>query len=290
MLAAVLAVGVWREANRPEPSRGPALDTRAPDDAKVEFRFLDEPAAEVTVPEPPAVEPAPAPSPDPRPPLAEAVRPPTVPQIPRTLPPELLALIRKPPTLPAVVEVPVTVTPQQRDDAAPPGPLRPVADTRPGTGSSPVPPIHGALSPGQSIVYVLDASGSMGEWGKFEAARRALVATLRGQPEGVRFQVVVYSGSPRRLLSGAGCVAVTAETVARAEAAVQAISPAGRSEHAGGLWVAADLRPDLVLVMTDVDDLPGAMLRGVLARAQKPVRVFVATVTAEGVGPPRELK
>ena len=58
--------------------------------------------------------------------------------------------------------------------------------------SAAIPAIHGTLKPGQLIVYVLDSSGSMGEFGKLALARSALLATLRGQPEGVRFQVIVY--------------------------------------------------------------------------------------------------
>ena len=62
-------------------------------------------------------------------------------------------------------------------------------------------PIHGPLNAGQSIVYILDASGSMGEWGKFDKARKKLIATLQSQRETVSFQVVIYTGALRLTFS-----------------------------------------------------------------------------------------
>jgi hypothetical protein len=150
--------------------------------------------------------------------------------------------------------------------------------------------LHGGLSPGQAIVYVLDASGSMGEWGKFAAARRAVLATLRTQPETVRVQVVVYDGTARAVLPGGRCVPATAANVERIERVLADREPAGRSDHAAGLRAALELRPDFVLILTDADDLSLAKFRGVLGRAERPAAACVAPVTASGVGPPRELK
>ena len=93
----------------------------------------------------------------------------------------------------------------------------------------PSPPIHGTLKPGQTIIYVLDASGSMGEYGKFERARRSLIATLQEQPESVRFQVVVYAGTAILPLPApaSGCVAATPDNINRMELALRVFEAGG---------------------------------------------------------------
>jgi hypothetical protein len=186
--------------------------------------------------------------------------------------------------------VDVTVTPIALNPKAPASPnTQPV---RPAVGIVPATPsysIHGALQPNQRIVYLLDASGSMGEWGKFTTARRAVLATLREQPETVRVQVVVYGGSAHMIVPG-GYVPATRANIDRIEEGLLKWEPAGRSEHAVGLRVALQQQPDFVLMLTDADDLTAAKFRGVLQQAEKPAAICVAKVGAEGVGVPRELK
>ncbi|MBX9585250.1 MAG: VWA domain-containing protein, partial [Gemmataceae bacterium] len=154
-------------------------------------------------------------------------------------------------------------------------------------------PVHGALAAGQTIVYVLDASGSMGEFGKFDLARKALAATLRRQPEAVRFQVVVYSGRAVVLLpAGSGrCVPATAQNAARmADALLAAGPPAGRSDHAEGLRKALELHPDVVVFLTDADGPPPTAFRGLLRTADPRPAVWVARVTPGEVARPAEWK
>jgi hypothetical protein len=131
----------------------------------------------------------------------------------------------------------------------------------------------------------------MGEWGKFDAARRALVATLRQQPESVRFQVVIYAGSASVLLPATGCLPATADNVNRTIDALHALGPpSGRSNHAEGVQAALKLRPDFVLILTDAADLPTLTLRALVKQAAKPAVVCVARVTATGVGMAVEVK
>jgi hypothetical protein len=149
-------------------------------------------------------------------------------------------------------------------------------------------PVHGALAPGQTIVYVLDASGSMGLAGRFDRARRALLATLRCQPMDVRFQVVLYTGTARLLLpEPGGCVASTAENVERAAALLMNIEPVGRSAHDAGLRLAGTLNPEFILVFTDADDLPADAVRAVAARLARPPIISLAIVGSRVVSAPR---
>lgn len=302
LLAVVVGLILRSQANRPEPAP-PGIDTHV--DVKLNFSVDDAaapivtpPSESPTTPIPPDPPPAPAPSPEQtepaRPPLA-ATSPP-----PRTLPPEMLALLRKPMPAPDVVEVPITPAPRHPSPAVQTASgaetqrptkadSRPSADAKWAGGS----PLHGSLAVGQSIVYVLDASGSMGEWGKFDAARRDLIATLKRQPETVRFQVVVYSGSASLPLSGArsGCIASTADNVAgMADALTRLERPTGRSNHLEGFQTALSLRPDFVLILTDANDLPSSSFRRALPQVGKPVVVCVAKVGAQKVEKPVELK
>lgn len=259
--------------------RAPAIDTRAP---HVQMN-LTEVAPEVEIrPEPPPT-PAPAiatttratpksPEAPPRTDPEPLARGPFVPTPPRTLPGELVALLRKPGT---------TAAPSHDPNVRPAGAATPSA----GAGRA----LHGALTPAQTVVYAIDCSGSMGAAGKFDAARAALAATLAQQPATVNFQVVVYDGTARPLLT-TGTLPATGENVRAVTAKLAAVEPRGKSNHLIALRAALDFKPDVVVWLTDADELTAAAIRPVLKSAARPVAVFVGLVTADGVQQPRELK
>ena len=141
------------------------------------------------------------------------------------------------------------------------------------------------------VVYVLDCSGSMGAAGKFDMARAALAATLKQQPATVRFQIIVYAGNAALLLvSGNDGLFASEANVRAAAAKLAALSARGKSNHLAAVSTALRFRPDLLLILTDADELTAAMFRPVLAAAAKPVVLWVGHVTADGVQRPRELK
>ena len=152
-----------------------------------------------------------------------------------------------------------------------------------------VPAIHGALTSGKSVAYVLDCSGSMGEFGKLQLARAALLATLRNQPESVRFQLITYNSAARVLVPG-GCVPATAANIESVGAKVLLQDAKGRSNHVEAVRVAIQSRPDVILVLTDAEDLALAQFRRLLASAGKPIAICVAKVTSSTVGTPQELR
>ena len=249
--------------SRPEPKpAAPGIDTRA-DDVVMRFFADDTPIAiqPPDVPSSPASPESPA-----KQETTEAMgttRPPLATIVPRTLPPEMLAIIRRP--------------------AADPN-VKPAGAT-----STAVPAIHGAMKSGQTIVYVLDCSGSMGEFGKLALARAALVATLRAQPEGVRFQVIAYN-STARVITGAGIVPATPANIDGAEAKILVCEAAGRSNHTAAVRVAVQSRPDVILLLTDAEDLAPAQFKPLLAGVNKPITLSVAKVTATGIQAPQELR
>jgi hypothetical protein len=141
---------------------------------------------------------------------------------------------------------------------------------RPAAAVSQARPAHGGLSAGQHVVYLLDASGSMGEWGKFTTACEVIAATTAVQPAGVGVKVVAY--------------AATAEVVT--PAALTSRTPVGRGDHLAGLRLALAQSPDVVVWFTDAAELPTAAVTAQLRRAGKPVSLFVARVGPTGVAAP----
>lgn len=258
--------------------REPAIDTRAP---HVRMH-LTEVAPEVEVrPESPtpasAITTATQTHPPEAPPRTDPeplARGPFITAPPRTLPGELVALLRKPGTATAPAFDPN---------------VRPAGATGVPAGAGRA--MHGALKPGHTVVYLLDGSGSMGAAGKFAAARAALADTLAQQPAAVKFQVVVYDGAARALMTASsGALTATPENVRAALAKLAAVEPRGKSNHLVALRAALDFRPDVVVWLTDADELTAAALRPVLKSAARPAPVFVGLVTADGVQQPRELK
>jgi hypothetical protein len=167
--------------------------------------------------------------------------------------------------------------------------VKPTGGAAPQTTGTPA--LHGVFAAGKTVVYVLDCSGSMGAAGKFDAARAALVSTLKLQPATVRFQIIVYAGSASPLLTTNGtALPATDVNVHAAAEKLTALEARGRSNHLDAVRTALDFRPDIIVLLSDADDLSAAALKPVLASAQKPVPVCVGHVTEAGVRPPRELK
>jgi hypothetical protein len=150
--------------------------------------------------------------------------------------------------------------------------------------------LHAAMRPGQSIVYVLDCSGSMGEHGKLALARAALIATLRAQSENVRFQVIVYDGAARPLIPGTSCVPATSANIEVAVSKLALQLARGRSNHAEALLAAIRFNPDAILILTDIDGLNRDQSRALLAQLGKSTYIGLSKVSAAGVEQSREIR
>lgn len=265
-------------------AKQPGVDTRADEPV---MRLLPK-AISIAVPSPEPIKPAeseppePESQPTPTAPVASQTQPqaenttgsrPTVKGIvPNALPSEMMAMIRRPRPAPTRITDP-NVKPASAVVTSPPL----------------APAMHGAMKAGQTVVYVLDCSGSMGEFGKLTLARAALVNTLRRQPTDLRFQVLAYNGAARSVLPGL-CVAASAANITAAEAGLANLRATGRSNHVEAVRAAAALRPDVIVLLTDAEDLTLAAFKSALAGVGKSVPVCVARVTADGVSAPRELK
>jgi hypothetical protein len=286
----------------------PGIDTHAANEPQVQMHLVEDAVINIEPPQPqstPQFTPQPAPQPkntkpaEPSPSLPDK---PFAPATPRPLPPEMLAIIRKPALQPVseiVAETPVPPSTTANSGTVTDTNVKPAAGVNSSANAGPnahsagpsAPAIHGALKPEQTVVYILDCSGSMGAAGKLDAARAALIATLKQQPATVRFQVIVYAGSASPLLASnnKGLPANDANIRAATEK-LATLEARGKSNHLEAVCAALAFRPDVILILTDADDLSAPVLKRVLANAPKPVPVCVGQVTAEGVQRPRELR
>ncbi len=109
----------------------------------------------------------------------------------------------------------------------------------------------------RSVVYVLDRSLSMGLNGALARARRETLAGLARLPEGACFQVILYNrqAEPLRVGGRSGLLPAdgpTREAVARE---LDRVAAAGNTDHARALRQGLLLRPDVLFLVTDADDL-----------------------------------
>ncbi len=185
---------------------------------------------------------------------------------------------------PAEAPVLKTVTPRPADlpaaEAAAPTLFGTAGDPPPGGGGSafasqaPVTPGGGGgggtasffqvAAQGQTIVYVIDHSMSMGRGG-LAAARQELRASLDRLPETARFQVVVYNRSAEalRLDGTTGLVPATAANKQQAARLLEDLPADGGTDHGPALKLALALRPDVIFFLTDADDLRAEQVREV---------------------------
>jgi hypothetical protein len=112
---------------------------------------------------------------------------------------------------------------------------------------------------------VIDRSLSMGrpESGALAAARSQLSACLSTLPPGTRFQVVFYNGSAEALPSteSDGLLPADASTLARVHSLLPAVCAEGNTDHVQALRCGLALRPDVLFLVTDADDLTPFQIR-----------------------------
>ena len=115
---------------------------------------------------------------------------------------------------------------------------------------------------GRSIVYLIDASSSMGPSGALALATRELLASLARLPADARFQVLTYNSRVTPLLprypEGMPASPLMLDQVAQA---LRELEPVGATDHGRALREALSLRPDALFFLTDADDLTADHLR-----------------------------
>lgn len=109
-----------------------------------------------------------------------------------------------------------------------------------------------------SVVFVLDRSVSMADSGKLDRACRELLANLRQLAPVARFQIICYSDYAAPLLINGQTGLLPAEPTYLREAArvLQTLTASGPSRHTDALRRGLALRPDVLYLITDADELP----------------------------------
>lgn len=152
-----------------------------------------------------------------------------------------------------------------------------------GHGPPGVSPLHGKITtPGASVVYVLDRSGSMGRDGKLAHAVAILETSLRQLDAGVRFQIVTYDGRAATLrIGGSGELAgATPDNLRHAGELLDELTGEGSSRHVEGLRAGLALRPDLLILLTDADELSSKDVQEVRRRNTKGTLIHVVLIGA----------
>ncbi len=125
--------------------------------------------------------------------------------------------------------------------------------------------------PTRSVVYVIDCSMSMGgpdeRSHKFALARRELFSSLRQLPEGTSFQVIAYNHQADTLLINgqSGLLSNNHQNIQAAMETLAKRKPSGWTDHAQALRRGLRLRADVLVFVTDGDDLKPAQERDATA-------------------------
>jgi hypothetical protein len=161
---------------------------------------------------------------------------------------------------PAVIAASHTEAAPRSSEAALAGPASSAVEPLPpGTATR----FFGIPARGQSVVFVIDRSASMGLHGRLERARRELVAALERLPASARFQVIAYDRSAEPLVFAGrrGLLPAEPSAVAAAIAAIERLHAEGSTDHGAAIFAALALNPDVVYFLTDDDELTPEQVR-----------------------------
>lgn len=128
---------------------------------------------------------------------------------------------------------------------------------------------------GNSFVYVIDVSASMGEDNRLQVAKSQLKASLRLLQPNQQFQVIFYSESTTRMRlrrqPARDTYFATTANILQAVQEVDRVQPERGTEHKPALVEALSLEPDVVYFLTDGREpqLSPADLRDIKAMARR---------------------
>lgn len=124
------------------------------------------------------------------------------------------------------------------------------------SGGMPGAAFMGARDQGTRIVFVIDCSASMANYGAMSSAKAALVSSLQALTETQQFQVLFYNQHPRPLsIRGNTDVVFATEvnkTLARQQ--ISGVQPDLGTEHVPALKMALRMTPDVLFFLTDADE------------------------------------
>ena len=109
------------------------------------------------------------------------------------------------------------------------------------------------------VVFLLDRSGSMAISDALDRAKVELAAALDALPPETAFQLLAYNSNALPLVGDpSNLLFASRENVARVRTELEALRGSGFTRHLDAVRSALRLRPDLVVLLTDADDLSPA--------------------------------
>lgn len=111
---------------------------------------------------------------------------------------------------------------------------------------------------GSRIVYVIDCSSSMANYGAMRAAKAALVASLQTLSDVQQFQIIFYNQAPKpmKVRTGNGTELLFATEVNKALARqyISGQEPDLGTDHMPALKLALKIGPEVIFFLTDAQD------------------------------------
>ena len=144
-----------------------------------------------------------------------------------------------------------------------------------GKGTGPGTEFFGAREQASSFAYVIDCSGSMGEYDALGLAKRELLSSLKQLPPDARFSVIFYNLKATVFTDMDGKAALmpaSAENKERVRTRLSVVEPMGGTDHVVALRAAFALKPEVVFFLTDANELPQEQVRALIEEAG-PIRV-----------------
>jgi hypothetical protein len=137
----------------------------------------------------------------------------------------------------------------------------------------------------QSIVYLIDQSISMGLNGGLETAKREVVLCLDSLPSTARFQVIFYSNhrvEPLKIDGVRGLLPAGEEVKEKAKEAIAHQRARDGTEHLEALLTALRLQPDVIVLVTDADDLSPEVVKKITSLNQQGCAIHAVELTSGG--------
>ena len=122
-----------------------------------------------------------------------------------------------------------------------------------GQGDGPV-RFLGAIDNGKKFVYIIDCSGSMGDYDALDFAKAELMASLQGLNPAQKFQIIFYNEEIKRFQLPNQALALYPATDVnrnRAKRFVGGVPPSLGTRHMPALLAALKYEPDVVFFLTD---------------------------------------
>lgn len=151
----------------------------------------------------------------------------------------------------------------------------------------------GTAAKGSKIVYVIDRSYSMNANNAMHLAVKELLRSLDSLSPAMEFQVLFYNQETALLdLPGRGLADATPPIVERARQQILMIKPTGGTNHDRALRRALDLKPEIIMFLTDAEEASLSKIDAFTAlnkrksRSRKPATVNVIQFHHDRTLPP----